>query len=65
MEARWGPNGLLSLERKRKARELVSLDGEKRPCEDTVARCLCVGQAGRASLDPSRLGPAGSRAVGQ
>lgn len=59
------PNVLLSLERKRKARELMSLDTEKRLCEDTVARYLCVRQAGRASLDPSHLGPAGSRAVGQ
>lgn len=45
----WKSEGgvLLPLERKRKARELLSLDIEKRPLEDAVARCLSLYEPGR------------------
>lgn len=44
------PKVLTSLETKREATEMLSLNIEKRPCKEAEARWLCVSQEGRASV---------------
>lgn len=52
-----GRHRMESLERKREARERLSLDTEERSYEDVAARWPCVNQERRASFDLPNLGP--------